>query len=412
MSTAAGTPLAARRPSLPETHYVDNRIYTDPAILALEQERLFRRAWSFVCLASEVAKPGDFRTTTVADLPLVIVRDQEGELRAFINACRHRGMLVVREPAGNCRGFQCIYHLWSYGLDGHLEGVPYPEGYQAVGLRKEEYGLVPVRAEVAAGLVFVCLSEETESLRDYLGDALAFLEQPLGERVLEGFHYLVSEIKTNWKLRTDNTREYYHTLMHAFNRQTARRDGRSPYRWHLLRQGHGIFAAPDAEDVGYEAAYQLAGYRLRETNRFPGLRPNEWILAAIFPNLAINIRTTACRLDRVIPVAPGRVLLETRGIGLKGDSPAVRAERIADYNLIWGPVGRNQPEDVVAWEGQWEAMSRGALAHSIYAREAAGTTFGDESVRWFYRSWERWVGRRAAAPDEAVDGANAAGAGR
>ena len=400
MSLTAPPPLGIEHPSLPATHYVDNRIYTDPTIFAEEQERLFRRTWSFVCLASEVARPGDFRTTTVADVPLVVVRDQAGVLHAFVNACRHRGMPVVRDPAGRCAGFQCIYHLWTYGLDGHLEGIPYPEGYRAVGLRKEELGLVPVRVEAACGLVFVCLDPTTEPLRDYLGDALAFLEQPLGERELEVFHYLVSEIRTNWKLRTDNTRDYYHTLMHAFNRKTSRRDGRSPYRWSVLRNGHAVFSAWDALDASYETAYDRAGFAARDTHRFPGLRTNEWVLAAIFPNLAINVRTTACRLDRVVPLAPGRMLLETRGIGLKDDTPEVRAARIRDYNVLWGPVGRNQPEDVVAWEGQWDCFNRGGARYSIFAREEDGAPFDEESVRTFYRTWERWVGRRAAAPEE------------
>lgn len=400
MSLTAPRVIGEPRPTVPDTHYVDNRIYTDPELFALERDRLFRRVWSFVCLASEVAGPGDFRLATVADVPLVIVRDQHGELHGFVNACRHRGMRVVRAPSGTCKGFQCLYHLWSYGLDGHLEGVPYPRGYDAVGFRKEDYGLLPVRVDVAGGLVFACLDPDTESLHDYLGGVLPLIERPLSDEPLETFHYLTSEVKTNWKLRTDNTRDYYHTLMHAFNRQTSRRDARSPYVWHLFGNGHAVFAADAADDLGYETVYAKAGFPEREANRFPGLRPREWILAVIFPNLAINIRTTAVRLDRAVPVAPGLMALETRGIGLAADTPTVRTQRIEDYNLLWGPVGRNQPEDVVAWEEQWDCFQRGTVKYSLYAREEDETPFTDEAVRWFYRAWEQWVGRLAARPEQ------------
>ena len=247
---------------------------------------------------------------------------------------------------------------------------------------------------------YSCLSSETEPLREYLAEVLPFIERPLGEQALATFHYLESEIRTNWKLRTDNTRDYYHTLMHSFNRKTSRRDGRSPYRWSILRNGHAVFSAWDALDEAGEAAYEDAGFNRRDADMFPGLRPNEWILAAIFPNLAINIRTTACRLDRVIPNEPGRVVLETRGIGLKSDSLETRARRVDDYTLIWGPIGRNQPEDIVAWEGQWETFKRGAVSYSVIAREEDLGPFDDESIRWFYRTWEHHMHR----PANRIDG--------
>lgn len=97
-------------PALPPTHYLDNRIFTDPSIFREEQERLFSKVWQFVCHESELPNSGDFRTTQVAGKPLIVVRDESGSIRAFFNVCRHRAAEVVRSESGNARSFTCFYH--------------------------------------------------------------------------------------------------------------------------------------------------------------------------------------------------------------------------------------------------------------------------------------------------------------
>ena len=111
-------------PALPPTHYLDNRIFTDPSIFREEQERLFSKVWQFVCHESELPNSGDFRTTQVAGKPLIVVRDESGSIRAFFNVCRHRAAEVVRSESGNARSFTCFYHHWNYGLDGSLRAGP------------------------------------------------------------------------------------------------------------------------------------------------------------------------------------------------------------------------------------------------------------------------------------------------
>ena len=83
--------------------------------------------------------------------------DEAGAVRSFYNVCRHRAAEVVRTESGNARSFTCFYHHWNYGLDGQLRAVAKPEGYEAVGLDKTKLGLVPVRAELVFGFVFVWL---------------------------------------------------------------------------------------------------------------------------------------------------------------------------------------------------------------------------------------------------------------
>src|SRR6516225_3898081 len=117
------------KPQLPETHYLENRIFTDREIFQEEQEKIFAKVWQFVCHESEVEKPGDFRRVGVAGKSILIVRGDDGRVRGFHNVCRHRSAEVVREVSGNAHSFTCFYHHWTYGLSGELHSVAKPQGY-------------------------------------------------------------------------------------------------------------------------------------------------------------------------------------------------------------------------------------------------------------------------------------------
>src|SRR6266568_1568475 len=95
--------------------------YTDLAIFAREKSSIFRHMWQYVGLAEQVTKPGDFFTCTLADVPLIITRDEEGTLRALINVCRHRGAEIVMQECGQRKSLQCHYHAWTYNLKGELQ---------------------------------------------------------------------------------------------------------------------------------------------------------------------------------------------------------------------------------------------------------------------------------------------------
>ena len=123
--------------------------YTDPAVLQLERERLFRRFWQYVGHAGEVAEPGSFRATRAGHVPVVLVRDEDGALRAFLNVCRHRGSLVC-EGSGRRASLQCPYHAWTYGLDGRLLAAP--RSAREGGIETDELGLAPSPAR-AVGTV-------------------------------------------------------------------------------------------------------------------------------------------------------------------------------------------------------------------------------------------------------------------
>src|SRR5919197_853566 len=97
--------------------------YSDPALLAIEQQRIFARSWQYAGHTLEVGQPGSYATTRAGHLPVVLVRDRDGMLRAFVNVCRHRGSLVC-DGSGRRETLQCPYHAWTYALDGSLLAAP------------------------------------------------------------------------------------------------------------------------------------------------------------------------------------------------------------------------------------------------------------------------------------------------
>ena len=148
------------------------RLYTDPEQYRLEQERIFKGpAWSYLCLAAEIANPGDWVATTVGEMAVVITRDDSGAINAFVNRCAHRGNLLCIERHGNAKEIKCIYHGWTYDLAGKLTGVAFEHGVKRQGgmpaeFRKDEHDLPRLRVAELAGLVFGTLSTEAPDLED------------------------------------------------------------------------------------------------------------------------------------------------------------------------------------------------------------------------------------------------------
>ena len=127
------------------------RVYTDPAQYQREQECIFKGpTWHYLCLAVELAKPGDYVATTVGETAVIVVRDAAGAINAFVNRCAHRGNLLCIERTGSVREFSCIYHGWTYDLAGQLTGVAFEHGVKRQGgmppeFRKEEHRLQRLR---------------------------------------------------------------------------------------------------------------------------------------------------------------------------------------------------------------------------------------------------------------------------
>jgi choline monooxygenase len=141
--------------------------YTDPAVLRLEQDRLFGRSWQYAGRLDQVAEPGQLATAWAGSVPVVLARARDGELRGFVNVCRHRGHVLCEEDTRR-ETIQCPYHAWTYALDGSLRSAPRAD--REPGFDRESFGLVGVSVEAWGPFVFVNPDPAAGRLSDALGD--------------------------------------------------------------------------------------------------------------------------------------------------------------------------------------------------------------------------------------------------
>jgi anthranilate 1,2-dioxygenase large subunit len=208
------------------THFhTPYRWFTDPDVYALEQSRIYRGAtWSFLGMAAETPRPGDYKSTFVGDTPVVMTRTKTGEVVAWVNRCAHRGATVCRFSRGNATKHTCVYHQWSYDAAGQLRGVPFRRGYEEhSGMPKDfdprEHSLQRLRVEQYHGLVFATFDQEMESLADYLGPQMRpWMDRLLADRELVYLGCTRQYSHSNWKLYFENVKDLYHaSLLHLFH---------------------------------------------------------------------------------------------------------------------------------------------------------------------------------------------------
>ncbi|HUO72739.1 MAG TPA: aromatic ring-hydroxylating dioxygenase subunit alpha [Solirubrobacteraceae bacterium] len=187
---------------------LEPRFYTDPEILEAEQELIFERTWQLAGHISSLATPGSYITASAGSQPVLVVRDQEGQLRAYRNVCRHRASRLL-SGSGQCKGaIRCRYHGWTYRFDGSLIGVP--EGMQfGERLDKRTLGLLPVQVEEMCGLVFVNVDPDASPLASLVGDLPSRLA-PYRIESLEPFGSPGDGQPANWKVIAENYIEGYH----------------------------------------------------------------------------------------------------------------------------------------------------------------------------------------------------------
>jgi anthranilate 1,2-dioxygenase large subunit len=347
---------------------VPYRLYHDPELYAREQEAIFRGpAWSYLALDAEIPNPGDFRAAWLGDTPVIVNRDRDGAIKAFVNRCAHRGALVRREIAGNTAEHVCIYHQWCYGLDGSLTAIPFRRGVRGKGgldpsFDMSQHGLQRLRVERVNGAIFGTLSDEAEPLETYLGAPI------LAEirRVLHGpirvLGYTRQRIRANWKLYAENTRDNYHaSLLHEFlvtfglDRATQIGGVRMD-----PRHRHNVTWAEADSDTAETARSAYNGARIRNdflTLREPDLvkfRPDRGdrlslIITSIFPGTVLAVIGNSLAIRQIRPRGVDRVEVHQTMLGYQDDPPEMIAHRLRQANLV-GPAGLVSMEDGEAIE--------------------------------------------------------------
>jgi phenylpropionate dioxygenase-like ring-hydroxylating dioxygenase large terminal subunit len=186
---------------LAEAHTIPAPWYLDSAIERLERSHIFGGNWQAVGRTDQVAQPGGYFTCELAGEPILVVRGADGQLRAFYNVCRHHAAAVATLPCGQAQSFRCPYHGWNYGLDGSLKGMPEFAG--VCNFDRAANGLVPIAVEIWENFVFINLSTNPVSLREYLGDLVGRVS-PLNLTSLHFHSRKEYALECNWKVYVDN----------------------------------------------------------------------------------------------------------------------------------------------------------------------------------------------------------------
>ena len=182
--------------------------YVDPAVLGAERERIFESTWQYVGRTDQLSRPGDYLNATVGSVPVVVARHPDGDLRGFVNICRHRCAEVVTAP-GRRSVLQCHYHAWSYDLDGRL--VSAPRSDREPDFDPARFSLLPVAVDTWEPFVFVNVGREPLPLGDYLGELPALMGRDGFDAASVTFRQHGEwKVAANWKVVVENFDECYH----------------------------------------------------------------------------------------------------------------------------------------------------------------------------------------------------------
>lgn len=279
------------------------RLYLDPEVAELEQKRIFERTWQLAGHVCQLPAPGSYLTAQAGTQPVLVVRDEDGGIRAFRNVCRHRGSRLL-SGSGACKAaIRCRYHGWTYRLDGALIGVPEGRAF-ADKLDKSALGLLPARAETLCGLVFVNLDPLATPLAELVGNLPQRLER-YGIPSLVAFAPLAGGTQpANWKVIADNYLEGYHIpiahpgLMRMLDYKRYDVEVNEHYIW---------FEAPMRErPTGNRMARLYASL----VTPMPGLGADErhvWRYVYVYPNTAIDLYPDQVNTWQIVPDGVDRV---------------------------------------------------------------------------------------------------------
>jgi len=254
--------------------------YTDPAFFELERAHLWKRSWLYAAHDSELVGPGSYKLSNIAGAPILLVRGEDDVVRAFFNACRHRGAPVVRGTSGSARMLVCQFHSWGYDLQGCLQRVPDERDF--VGIQKDELALPAVRCERWGGWHFVNLDHDAMPLLEWLDPIPKILDE------VEAAPFRVIDTKSvvigcNWKILAEGFLEVYHARTIHPQTVGSRLDARGTVI-SLFDHGHQAMVTPLAES----SRAQGRGDGRETLPKFEGATELFWTTNpahGIFPNL-------------------------------------------------------------------------------------------------------------------------------
>jgi len=362
------------RPTLTGADYTSEAIYED------ERERLFFAGWVCIGRAQEIAAPGDYLVRDVVGESVFVVRNRDGELRAFYNVCAHRGTkLLDDEPACGHLGkaLKCPYHAWSYDLDGQLLATP--NVYEDEQFERDDYPLHRIAVGEHAGFLFVSLAESPGSLDDWLRDSnetmLDFERYRMGDLRLG--RRLTYDVAANWKIVVENYNECLHcpqihpelVQVVPLFRKGEVWDGETRDGGNLMIEGATSFTATGTSDLP----------------KFPDLLEADYGMyygVFQFPNLMVNMHPDSVMAYLIYPNGPGRTTVVSEfyfrpeALELTGFDPSPTVD-------LWDIISR---QDWAVCERAQKGVSSRSYRSGVYPRK-------DRLLFDFNQRWRRALGR-------------------
>jgi anthranilate 1,2-dioxygenase large subunit len=343
-------------------------LYHDAEVYAREQERVFRgKAWNYLAIEAEVPNPGDFRRSWVGDTPVVVNRDKDGGIMAFVNRCAHRGALVRREASGNASEHICIYHQWCYGLDGGLTAIPFRRGIRGQGGMGPEFdmgqhGLRRLRVDTINGAIFGTLAEDAEPLEAYLGGPILTELRRVLDRPVKVLGYTRQRIRGNWKIYAENTRDNYHaSLLHEFlvtfglDRSTQVGGTRmDPRHRHSITWAEADSDTEEDARAAYNSARVRNDYLALQEPDLVTFRQERadrlnLVVTSVFPSFVFAQISNSLAIRQIRPRGVDEVEVHQTMLGYEDDPPEMTRHRLYQANLV-GPAGLVSMEDGEAVE--------------------------------------------------------------
>lgn len=338
-------------------------VYTDRDVYESELDRIwYADHWLYAGLEAEIPEVGSYRTTTLGEKQVIVVRSAADQISVLENRCRHRGVQICQARSGKLDGITCPYHQWSYALDGALQGVPFRRGIKGKGgmsrdFSPADHGLLRLKVEVVNGVIWASFSDKTPPFRQYLGERLwKSYERIVSGRRLRVVGYNRQLIPANWKLVVENIRDPYHgALLHVFlptfglfrpdqgSEMRMDETGRHGSLMSLTAHDHAGGGEDITRDLAVDASLQLADKRLIEAVK--ELEGNETLgSCCVFPSVIFLQQVNALQIRHIIPKGADGCELVWTHFGFSEDDDDMRRRRIRHGNLF-GPGGLVSVDD-------------------------------------------------------------------
>lgn len=417
---------------------VHRKVYTDPEIFTLEVERVFGCTWNYVGHQSQVPKPGDYFSTTVANRPVIMVRQSDGHIRVLHNRCAHRGAKVVAGRSGNATLLRCCYHGWTYRTDGTLHSIPRPRGYAGTPVDTDQstFGMPALNTECYRGFVFASLTDAAGELEEFLAGAGKSLDNmvdrsPLGKLEVVGGCFRAM-FRSNWKIYLENLHDGIHPLtVHqssiaaskAQERKVAQRNDAAPplalqiisansqtfkqmekLQVNCYRHGHSDmrgFRNPLSDNPAY-LEYITALEKRHGRSKTTEILDTNIHNVCFYPNASAHPSYLQMRV--ITPVAVDRTLVEVWSFRLLGAPDELFHRTIVYANTVHSPSSMIKADDLESyWRVQdglaepgleWISQHRGLDENE--SGESAGSALSEHYIRNQYRAWLSYMSAGAA----------------